>query len=87
MFELLSKTTTTQAAYLKTQEPRHYSGNDRRAWHQRTGSICRFRFASRQKSFIIDANIESGTIIHTDEHGEQWKMDKYQHNIMQHLEQ
>jgi transposase-like protein len=36
---------------------------------------------------IVGANVEPGSEIHSDEHGNYWKMDEYQHNIVQHLEQ
>jgi hypothetical protein len=31
--------------------------------------------------------VEPGTTVHSDEHGEQWKRDEYQRQIVQHLEQ
>jgi transposase-like protein len=34
---------------------------------------------------IVLGNVETGSKIHSDEHGQHWKMDEYEHNIVQHL--
>jgi transposase-like protein len=34
---------------------------------------------------IVGANVEPGTQIYSDEHGENWKMDEYTHNVVNHL--
>ncbi len=45
--------------------------------------------ADRKKASIqpeIAAHVEKGASIHSDEHGENWRMDDYEHNIINHLE-
>lgn len=36
---------------------------------------------------IIRGSIEPGSQIHSDEHGDNWRMDEYTHNIVNHLQQ
>jgi hypothetical protein len=33
----------------------------------------------------VAAHVEQGTVIHSDEHGATWRMDEYEHQIVQHL--
>lgn len=45
--------------------------------------------ADRKKASIqpeIIAHVEKGASLHSDEHGENWRMDDYEHNIINHLE-
>jgi transposase-like protein len=35
---------------------------------------------------IVGANVEPGTQIYSDEHGQNWRMDQYQHDMVNHLE-
>jgi transposase-like protein len=35
---------------------------------------------------IVGANVEPGAQIYSDEHGESWRMDQYQHDMVNHLE-
>jgi transposase-like protein len=55
---------------------------------ERSGKVVASVIPDRTKASIqpiVRGSVEAGTQIHSDEHGDNWRMDEYTHNIINHL--